>query len=249
MADKFQYNEEAHNTNWPLYTPGDIWGAQTFQHTAAYTITYVELKMHRSGSGGNVTVSIRAVDGSNHPTGGDLAVSNAVDCSSITTSTAGEWVTFTFTTSYSLAADTTYAIVARGDSVIANAVRWEVDTSSPSYANGNFVTSSDSGSSWTTQTWDGIFRAYGNTVSPDEYAEGTKTVTVAASVELASENYTNRQGPTPPRPTDPDPDECWDEETQTWSTANCVTNVRHPGHWVQQLIAISEEGDIYFRTI
>ena len=83
----------------------------------------------------------------------------------------------------------------------------------------------------------------------DENAEGTKTVTVAASVELASENYVNRQGPVPPRPTGPDPSECWDEDTQTWSAANCVTNVRHPGHWIQNVLTISEEGEIYFRTI
>jgi hypothetical protein len=246
MATKYQYNEEAHNSNWPLYTPGNVWGAQTFEHTAAISSTYVELKMHRSGSGGNVTVSIRAVDGSNHPTGGDLAVSNAVDCTGITTSSTGEWVTFTFTSpTPTLAADTTYAIVARGDTAIANTVRWEVDTSSPSYANGNFVTSSDSGSSWTTQSWDGIFRVWGEAVVADEYAEGTKTVTAAASVELASENYVDKQGPTPDRPSDYDPDGFWDEDTGTWTS----TRTTHPGNWSQNLLTISEEGEIYFRTI
>jgi hypothetical protein len=79
----------------------------------------------------------------------------------------------------------------------------------------------------------------------DEYAEGTKTVTTAASVELASENYVDNQGAVPNRPTDYDPDEYWDEDAGAWS----ATRTTHPGNWSQNLLAISDEGEIYFRTI
>jgi len=77
------------------------------------------------------------------------------------------------------------------------------------------------------------------------YVEGTKTVIAAASVELASESYIDNQGAVPERPTDYDPNGFWDEDTGTWTT----TRTTHPGNWSQNLLAISEEGDIYFRTI
>ncbi len=183
MADKFEYNEEAHNTNYPLYTPGNEWVSQSFSNAISHTITYVELLMHRSGSGGNATVSIRATDGADLPTGADLCVSAAVDCSAITTNTNGEWVTFTFTSSYDLVGNTTYAIVARADSVIANAVRWENDTTSPTYANGRTAISSDSGSSWTLPAErDAIFRCYGDiTTIPSDKTYTKRLVAIAGN--------------------------------------------------------------------
>lgn len=186
MATKYQYNEETKTSNWPLYTPGNIWGAQTFSDPTGFTATYVELLLYRSGSGGNVTVSIKAVDGSNHPTGADLAVSNAVDCTGITTVHTGAWITFTFLSSVELSASTTYAIVARNDTAIANTIRWNVDTATPSYANGNFVTSSDSGANWTTRTWDSNFRVWGE--ASVTYSELSGTITGTSSVENADLN-------------------------------------------------------------
>ncbi len=181
MATKFEYNEEDHNTNYPLYE--DNWVSQSFFDAISHTITYVQLLMHRDGSGGNVTVSIRATDGADSPSGADLCVSAAVDCSAITTNDAvGEWVTFTFTSSYQLIGGTTYAIVARGDSVIANAARWETDTASPTYANGQTATSDDAGSSWTTSAYDNIFRCYGDiTTIPVDKTYSKKLVAIAGN--------------------------------------------------------------------
>lgn len=183
MADKFTYNEETANTNYPLY--GDNWVAQTFSHTEAYEITYVELRLERDGVGGNVTVSIRATDGAGKPTGADLCVTAAIDCSDATTATGGAWEkTFTFTSAYDLSANTTYAIVARCDSTLTNAIRWSTDTSSPTYANGETGTSDDAGSSWTLTAYDTNFRAYGNLITEPADKFYSKALVAIAANEL-----------------------------------------------------------------
>jgi len=53
---------------------GNLWRAQTFTvNETAHTITVVKLKLYRdSGTVGTLTVSLRATDGSGHPTGSDL---------------------------------------------------------------------------------------------------------------------------------------------------------------------------------
>lgn len=75
--------------------------------------------------------------------------------------------------------------------------------------------------------------------------EGTKTVTAAVTVSLASENYVNQSGFPPDRPSDYDGDEYWDEDAGTWGS----TRTTIPGNWAQNVLAISEEGEIYFRTV
>ena len=123
------------------------WHPQTFTTTSAYTVVSVKLLMARLGSPGNLTVSVRATSGG-EPTGGDLC-SVTIDPSVITTNQAGEWVEFTFDSSYALSDATLYAIVARtatGDND--NRIYWRADISSPSYTNGQSGLSVDSGSSW-----------------------------------------------------------------------------------------------------
>ena len=75
--------------------------------------------------------------------------------------------------------------------------------------------------------------------------EGIKTVTTVTIVSLATESYKSNQGAVPDRPSDYDGDLYWDEDTGAWST----TRTTHPGNWVQYVLAISEEGDVYFRTV
>ncbi len=75
--------------------------------------------------------------------------------------------------------------------------------------------------------------------------EGVKTVTVAVTVSLASENYVNQSGFPTDRPSDYDGDSYWDEDSGTWGS----TRTTHPGNWVQNVLAISEQGEIYFRTL
>lgn len=47
------------------------------------------------------------------------------------------------------------------------------------------------------------------------------------------------------RPGTYDPDLYWDETNGVWSS----TFVAGPGSWIEYMIAISEEGEIYFRTV
>lgn len=75
--------------------------------------------------------------------------------------------------------------------------------------------------------------------------EGTKTVTTAVTVSLASENYVGQSGFPTDRPSDYDGNEYWDEDTGVWGS----TRTTIPGNWVQNVLAISEEGEIYFRTV
>ena len=215
---------------------------QTFTAGDSYTVDTVVLKLYRHATTdpGNVTAYIYATSGS-LPTGSALATSAAVSCSGITTSSPGEEVTFTFAAGPALTNGTEYAIVILASNS-SPCLYWRVDGTSATYAGGQAVRAGN-------PTWyenasiDHWFEVYD--AEPTIYTEGTKTVTAAASVELASENYIDNQGAVPDRPTEYDGDKYWDEETGTWTT----TRTTHPGNWSQNLLTISEEGEIYFRTI
>ena len=75
--------------------------------------------------------------------------------------------------------------------------------------------------------------------------EGTKTVSVAAAGSLASENYVSQKGFPTPRPSDLDPDLYWDEDSGTWGS----TRTTYPGNWDQNIVTVSEEGEIYFGSV
>lgn len=128
---------------------GANWRAQTFTPSTAHQITSVKLLIYREGAPGDLTVSIRATDGSGHPTGTDLC-SGTLNANTITTSTSGLWYVITLGAGANLSAGTKYAIVARaltgGDS--SNGVWWRFDDTSSAYAGGNRERSSNSGSSW-----------------------------------------------------------------------------------------------------
>jgi len=142
---------------------GDRWAAQTFEDVKKWNIVSVAIPLYRTGDGANVTVSIRATS-ANVPTGSDLCVSSAVDCSSITTNTQGEWITFTFTVSYSLSASTRYAIVARSDGSASHKVNW---VSKLGYTNGSaYISYTDAGETWQIVSSDYGFRAYGDVPYP-----------------------------------------------------------------------------------
>ncbi len=114
--------------------------AQTFTPSASHRVTHVKVKLYRQGdgSGGNFTVSLRAVDVDGHPTGSDLK-STTMAATGVSTSTAGTWYTFYWGAGYDLVASTKYAIVIiyAGGSVGSDAIHWLMDDSSPTYAGGN----------------------------------------------------------------------------------------------------------------
>jgi hypothetical protein len=140
---------------------------QTFQDTKPQTITSVELYLKRLNAGDNVTVSLRNTTGTSpnkQPIGSDLCASSAVDCTAI--STSGEWVTFTFTSSYDLEKNTEYAIIFNSDGDATNRTQLGDDGGLNGYASGNAGYTNNGESTWTkAPTVDCGFKAYGTEVS------------------------------------------------------------------------------------
>jgi len=136
------------------------WFAQTFTASISYNISSVKLKLYRTGNPNTITVSIRAVDGSGHPTGADLT-SGTTDGNTLTGGTSGEWREITFGSSYGLTSGTKYAIVIRCAPDPAHTAGWRRN-SAGAYTGGNYESSTDTGSSWTTSSGiDFVFETYG----------------------------------------------------------------------------------------
>jgi len=177
----YEYYDTGDDSVYGFY--GAFWRAQTFTTASgAHSIGSVSLKLYRVGSPGTIDVSIRAVDGSSHPTGEDLC-SDTTDGDTLTADSAGEWRTIAFTTTYSLSSSTMYAIVARAtEGNGSNQVYWKRDATSPTYTGGALEASTDSGSSWgTTSGSDYMFREYSvytwtlsGTATPGENIYGLK---------------------------------------------------------------------------
>ena len=144
---------------------GTTWGMQSWTTTSAYAITDVALYCYKFGSPGNITVSIRAIDGNGKPTGADLASVTVAD-SGISAFPTRAWYTFTFDTSYALDDATQYAIVFRATSGNGSNYFGPFGYGSTGYAGGGFSSSSNSGSSWGTVSTatDMDFRTYGEGV-------------------------------------------------------------------------------------
>jgi len=124
------------------------WGAQTFTTIDSFEIAKIKVKLSRDGSPGTITASIKAVDGSGHPTGADLT-SGTSDGDSLTDDPAGEWRQINLTP-YTLLATTKYAIVLKcldGTEGFYQ-IWWRGDWTSPTYSDGNLEATNDGGSSW-----------------------------------------------------------------------------------------------------
>jgi len=130
------------------------WLGQTFTTGASYNLASIKIKGGRAGSGaqpGTVNVAIRATSGG-IPTGANLST-GSFDADSTPDMTSydpevAEWTEITMS-ALTLGASTKYAIIVSnpgGDNQ--NYYRWGSDQSSPTYADGEEVYSSDSGSSW-----------------------------------------------------------------------------------------------------
>jgi len=160
MSTLYEYYNTGDDADVSFY--GAFWRAQTFTPATAHKITSVKLKLYRTGLPGTITVSIRATNGSGHPTGNDLC-SGTTNGDTLTDVTSGEWREITLGAGYDLSVNTKYAIVVRalsGNS--SNYACWRVDGSSPTYAGGCLEYSSDSGISWTSYTaYDFMFEDWG----------------------------------------------------------------------------------------
>jgi hypothetical protein len=123
------------------------WWTQNFTASATYSFVSAKLLMYRAGaSTGTVTISIRATDINNKPTG-DVLASGTFDGDTLTTSTTGEWKEIIFSVPLSVTSGTKYAIQVYRSSATST-VYWRYDATG-AYAGGQAARSTDSGSSWT----------------------------------------------------------------------------------------------------
>src|SRR3990167_979978 len=167
---------------------GVNWKGQTFTTVGAFDITKVSLKLVRTGSPGNLTVSIRATDGGGLPTGANL-VAKTQSGDAITTDSGGEWVDFTFASAYGLSATTKYAIVLAAPDAggAPDLIGWRGDTTSPTYADGSVMFSSDSGVNWTAATTDDwMFETYSADVTTTSSSSTSSSTTSSTSTSTTS---------------------------------------------------------------
>lgn len=122
--------------------------AQTFKTSDnANSITEVEVKIVTSNTAGTLTASIRSVSGSTI-SASDLG-SKSVAGTALPTGSA-DWYKITFDTPISVSPMTTYALVLKY--TVLNDVSWSSDDSSPSYTNGSWFESSNSGATFSANT-------------------------------------------------------------------------------------------------
>jgi hypothetical protein len=142
---------------------GAEWRGQSFTPSTNYVLYSVKTRSEKIGSGNTTQIfDIYATDGSGLPTGSALSTAT-VD---ITGWSLGfnevimPAITLTSGVKYALVTHTTEAT---------NGLRWYGDSTSPPYAGGSMVYSSNSGSSWTNNTAvDWLFEIWGDdpAVSP-----------------------------------------------------------------------------------
>jgi len=156
------YQSYASNDNSSTVVYGTNWAAQTFLPVATFDISKVTLKLYKTGTPGNLSVSIKATDSTTYkPTGSDLSTGtyngNTLGAS------PGAFVDVTMT-SATLVAGTLYAIVCRALTGSAgNDVQWRKDSLNNGYTSGALVTSNNSGTSWgdLSALGDCMFKVYG----------------------------------------------------------------------------------------
>lgn len=150
---------------------GDTGGTETaqsqgFQIAAATKCKAVQVYIKKNaGTPGDITVRIET-DSTAKPSGTLVDAAATTTISAFTTATYG-WVTATFTTSFSLAATTTYHVVLKTAAASNdNNYAWAADTSSPGYSGGAMSASTDGGSTWSAVSGsDAYFRILGNATS------------------------------------------------------------------------------------
>ena len=145
---------------------GDTWEAQTFTPTSGYDISYVELLMYKAGTPGTVTVSIYGTSGGDPVTEEvDPLATGTFDGTTLAVGATGTWQPILFSATYTLVADTMYAIVVSNTGIGAgNAVNWKASTASQ-YVNGTRSGSVNAGVDWSIsaandfgiKTYDGLY--------------------------------------------------------------------------------------------
>lgn len=132
------------------------WEGQTFLVDATADTAYgAQIYCYKTGTAStNYTFALRAT-AAGLPTGANIA-SGTLTIANVSLSNQfdkGAWYTVTFGTPVALTAGTTYAlIVYSASNTTGNCLVWGSDNSSPSFAGGSRVNSTNSGSSWAADT-------------------------------------------------------------------------------------------------
>ncbi len=129
---------------------GTTWLAQNFLigtrgRNYQHELTNIKLYMRRTGTTGDVTISIRSAPGG-VITGSDI-VSSTVNGNLI--STSNEWVNFDFTTPTNLSESTIYAIIIRAPDASNDLIVLSDASTYPGGGGDVIVQSTNSGGSWT----------------------------------------------------------------------------------------------------
>lgn len=156
MTIKYEYCDSAVSDY--LNTTASLQRAQSFTPLISHEINSVRLYICKWGTPGNVTVGIKNTDISGKPSGGYLT-STTFDGSLLADVEA--WYQVDFSTVATLTAGTKYAIVL---SSTGGGSTWDITITGGTYARGEALNSSDSGSTWTAGNYDFLFEEYGNPV-------------------------------------------------------------------------------------
>lgn len=156
---------------------GNGWGAQTFTVSTAHDCGYVDLYVY-GASPSSITVSIRDTT-TGTPSGVDKASGTMASGDVPSSSGAADWVRCTFSSAYSVAAGSQYAIILRCGS---GTIYWSYKFIG-AYTGGNKDFSTNSGSTWlgTTPNSDHHFK---------EGTSGVPTVTTQACTNTIARKST-----------------------------------------------------------
>lgn len=184
MAVLQESNNDTDLINATEFIDSSKWCAQTFTAGAGYTITSVKLVVNWFSSipAGDLTVSIKAVDGSNKPTGADLC-SGTVACSSLPEHPIKTWTEITFGVPYVLTKDIMYAIVIR-TAVASPDMVWREVGGGSTYPDGTMCDTANAGSFWSIiSASDMMFETWGNPPVPGKPTNPSPT-DAASSITL-----------------------------------------------------------------
>ena len=129
---------------------GSSWESQTFTAAVTGQLRFVTLKLWQplNSMPGLVTVSIRAVDGSGHPTGADLAVTTFNGNALPYLVSPGNLFRVNFPSPANVVLGTKYAILIRA---VSGGLNWRAN-SAGAYAGGNREYSTNGGVTWSTDS-------------------------------------------------------------------------------------------------
>jgi hypothetical protein len=163
---------------------GSTWRGQTWTTLSAFNIYSVKVLGYVVSDGSSsVTVHLRDTD-SGLPVGSDLT-SSSVSTTGWTTSTAGEWYEFIFSTPVSLSSATMYSLSfssSDGDTYFR-----DIDPSG--YSDGTGLVSQNAGVSFETRPIDFLFKIYSDEeVTPPE-ATSTQATTTVYTIDYPNFDY------------------------------------------------------------